>query len=210
MNPWLAVLIALLAGYLCGSFPTSYLLGRRKGVDLRVEGSGNLGATNAFRVLGPFTASMVLLVDLLKGAFPVWLALTPRLAVLGPTGDALALAAAMGAVLGHAFSPWVGFRGGKGVATAAGAFLTLAPWGAIPAFGIWLILLLSTRIMSIASIAAAAALPVTLLVHTLSHPDSQPRWATLVASVVLGALILLRHRENLRRLRRGEEKPLWS
>jgi glycerol-3-phosphate acyltransferase PlsY len=210
MNPWLAVLVALCAGYLFGSFPTSYLLGRRRGVDLRVEGSGNLGATNAFRVLGPFTASLVLLVDLFKGAFPVWLALTDRFATLGPTADALALAAAMGAVLGHAFSPWVGFRGGKGVATAAGAFLTLAPWGALPAFGIWLILLLSTRIMSIASIAAAAALPVTLLVHTLSHPSAQPRWATLIASVVLGALILLRHRENLRRLRRGEEKPLWS
>jgi glycerol-3-phosphate acyltransferase PlsY len=209
MNPWLAVLVALLVGYFFGSVPTSYLAGRRKGMDLRLEGSGNLGATNAFRVLGPGWAVFVLVIDILKGAIPVWLALRGLLPD-GPTQDATALAAAVGAVLGHTASPWVGFKGGKGVATAAGAFLTLAPWGAIPAFGVWIILLLTTRIMSIASIAAAATLPITLLMHALSHPGEQPRWATIAASLLMGALVLWRHRDNLRRLRQGEEKPLWS
>ncbi len=209
MNPWLAVIVALLVGYFFGSFPTSYLAGRRRGIDLRVEGSGNLGATNAFRVLGPGWASVVLVVDILKGAIPVWLALEGFLPE-GPTHDAAGLAAAIGAVMGHTASPWVGFKGGKGVATAAGAFLTLAPWGALPAVGVWLLLLFTTRIMSIASIAAAAVLPISLVVHTLSHPETQPRWATLIASIVLGALVLWRHRDNLRRLRQGEEKPLWN
>ncbi len=209
MNPWLALLVALVVGYLFGSFPTAYLVARRRGIDLRVEGSGNLGATNTFRVLGPWAGGAVLLIDLLKGAIPVELALIPVLPA-GPTADASALACAIGAVIGHTASMWTGFRGGKGVATAAGAFFTLAPWGALPALAVWLLLLLTTRIMSIASIAAAAVLPVSLIVYAATHRDSDPRWATLIASVLLGAFVLWKHRDNIRRLRQGEEKALWS
>ena len=208
MNPWLAMLLALGVGYLFGSFPTAYLVARQKGVDLRVEGSGNFGATNTFRVLGPWAGGFVLIIDLLKGAVPVAFALASILPE-GPMADASGLAAAIGAVIGHTASMWTGFRGGKGVATAAGAFFTLAPWGALPALAVWLLLLVTTRIMSIASIAAAAVLPVALLVHMVSH-DAQPRWATLAASVVLGIFVLWRHRDNMRRLRQGEEKALWS
>ncbi len=209
MNPWLATLLALLVGYLFGSFPTAWLVARQRGIDLRTEGSGNLGATNTFRVLGPWAGSAVLVIDLLKGAIPVGLALASILPS-GPTADASALAGAVGAVLGHTASVWTGFKGGKGVATAAGAFFTLAPWGAVPALAVWGLLLLTTRIMSIASIAAAAVLPVSLIVHTFSHRDAQPHWATLAASVLLGAFVLWKHRDNIRRLRQGEEKALWS
>lgn len=204
-----ALLFSSIAGYLLGTLPTSYLVGRAtRGIDLRQHGSGNLGATNAFRVLGWRAALPVLLVDVAKGAVAVLVG--KSLLPSGPTGEFGQLAAAVTVVLGHITSPWVGFRGGKGVAPTAGAFLTLAPWGAIPAIGVWLFLLLLTRVMSVASIAAAAVFPVCLLVHELSRFGRPSHWSTLVVSTAVAVLVVVRHRSNIQRLRAGTEKPLWT
>ena len=209
MNPSVAIALGLLLGYLLGSIPASYVAGRLlRGIDLREHGSGNLGATNAFRTLGWAAAIPVLLFDIGKGVLAVWIGLR-FLPSLPELPDLTALVCATGAILGHSFSPFVGFRGGKGVATAAGAFGMLAPWAMIPAFVVWLGLLLSTRIMSIASIAAAIVLPVNLIVHELLTPETSPRWATLLVSALIGAWVVLRHRANLKRLREGTEKGLW-
>jgi glycerol-3-phosphate acyltransferase PlsY len=211
MNPWLASLLGLALGFGLGSIPASHLAGRWfKGIDLRDHGSGNLGATNAFRVLGPVAAIPVLIVDVGKGALAVWLAFA-LLPAVEQAADLVALLAAVGAVLGHSFSPFVGWRGGKGVATAAGAFGTLAPWAMLPAFLVWLLLLLTTRIMSVASVAAATVLPVNLLTaELLTRGEGEPfRVATLAVAFLTAAWVVLRHRSNLSRLRRGEEKVLW-
>jgi len=204
----MTVLLALLLGYLLGSIPASFVAGRLRGVDLREHGSGNLGATNVFRVLGPAYAVPVLLVDLGKGALAVALA-TLLLPPLPKVPDLLPLLCGAAAVVGHSLSPFVGFRGGKGVATAAGVFLYLAPWATVPAFAVWLFLLLLTRIMSIASIAGAAVLPMNLLVFELLRRDAPFRWATVAAALLIAVWVVWRHRSNLERLRQGRESALW-
>jgi glycerol-3-phosphate acyltransferase PlsY len=209
MSPLLKILVGLAAGYLLGSIPTSYVLGRTlRGLDLREHGSHNLGATNVFRILGWPWAVLTVVVDVGKGALAVWLGLHTALA-LQSVPDAVALVAGCGAILGHSFSPFVMFHGGKGVATAAGTFLTLAPWAMIPAVAVWALLLVTTRIMSIASLAAAAVLPVTLILHELTRREGTPHWATLAASLLVGVFVYVRHRENILRIRAGTEKVLW-
>ena len=186
----------LLLSYLLGSIPTSYLIGKYlHGIDLRQHGSGNLGATNAFRVLGPGSALPVVLVDIGKGFVPVWL--FPRLAGAG-IGWTLAFGAA--AILGHLFSVWVRFRGGKGMATGAGVFLALAPWAVLGGLVIWLTLTFATGYVSVGSISAAATLP--LLVALTPHAGGQ---ALLWFSLALGAFVVWAHRANIKRLLRGEE-----
>ncbi len=188
---------ALLAlAYVIGATPTSYWVGRvGHGVDLREAGSGNLGATNAFRVLGWKSALPVVVVDIAKGWGPA--ALFPALAgVSFPWSFAFGLAA----VLGHMFSFWVGFRGGKGMATGAGMFLALAPAAVGAALVLWLVVTLSTGYVSLASIIVAAALPPMIAVTP--HEGG----TTLVwLSSALAVFIIWKHRSNIGRLRRGEE-----
>ena len=199
--------IATVVAFLLGSVPTSYIAGRLlRGIDLRQHGSGNLGSTNVFRVLGASAAVPVLLADVAKGALAVAFGSLPAFRV--GNADLVALLCAIAAILGHSFSPFVGFRGGKGVATAAGAFLTLAPWGAVPAVAVWLALLLTTRVMSIASLSAAMVLPISLLVHELSGVDGH-HWSTLAASCLVTLIVFWRHWPNILRLRQGQEKGLW-
>jgi glycerol-3-phosphate acyltransferase PlsY len=185
----------LLAAYLLGATPTAYLAGRvARGIDLREHGSKNLGATNVYRVLGWRWAIPVALIDIGKGAVPVaWLA--PM------AGGGLWLAVALGgaAVLGHIFSPFVGFKGGKGVATAAGVFLALAPLAVAVALPLWGACLWLTGYVSLSSILAAAAFPVLVW---LTRGRADP---ALWASVALAALIVLSHRSNIRRLLAGTE-----
>ncbi len=193
MIPALLVLVA----YLIGATPTSHWVARGVyGVDLRTEGSGNLGATNTFRTLGARAAVPVMLVDIGKGWLPVWL--FPALD--GAPSPTWALAYAAAAVMGHVCSFWVGFRGGKGIATSAGAFLALAPWSVLLAFGVWLTTLALTRIVSVGSLAAAVAL--TVGVATLPHRGSD---ALLPFTVALAAFAFWTHRSNIGRLLRGEE-----
>lgn len=187
----------LVASYLLGSIPTSYLMGRLvRGVDLRLEGSGNLGATNAFRVLGWRLALPVLLVDLFKGWAPAFF--FSRWAGVGP-GWALAFGAA--AIFGHVFSLYMRFRGGKGVATSGGVFLALAPWAALVALLVWGLLVATTRIVSIASIGAALVIPIVVALAQGGGP-------LLWLSVGLMIFVVYAHRANIRRLLRGEERRI--
>lgn len=187
---WLFLILA----YLLGSFPTSYLVGRWRGVDLRRLGSGNLGATNAFRILGWRAATPVVIIDIAKGIVPT--ALFPLWAGAGHLGWAMAYGAA--AIIGHMFSVFVRFRGGKGVATSAGVFMALAPWAVLIGFAVWGLTVVLTRVVSMASILAAVVLPVAVFV------TNEPR-AVFWLSVGLSVFVIYAHRENIRRLARGEE-----
>lgn len=191
MIPWLL----LLASYLLGATPTSYLIARSvRGIDLREHGSGNLGATNAFRVLGWKAATPIFLFDIFKGwlpaaLFPLW---------DGVEGWAWPLAYGAAAVIGHVFSIYVGFRGGKGVATGAGVFLALAPTAVLAGLAVWLLLVFTTGYVSLASITAAVVLPVAVLIVQGANP-------IFYLALVLAAFVIYAHRSNVRRLLRGEE-----
>lgn len=181
--------------YLVGATPTSYIAAKLgRGIDLREHGSKNLGATNVYRVLGWKYAIPVGLVDVAKGAVPV--ALFGRWAA-GPDWLPVALGAA--AVLGHVSSPYVRFKGGKGVATAAGMFLALAPLAVVLAVPVWGLCLWLTGYVSLSSILAALSFPVLV---QLTAPGARP---TLYASLALAALIVFTHRANIRRLLAGTE-----
>ncbi len=186
----------LLVSYLLGSMPTSYLIGKYfHGLDLREHGSGNLGATNAFRVLGAKSALPVMLIDVGKGFVPVWL--FPRLVGEG-FGWTLAFGSA--AIVGHMFSVWVGFKGGKGMATSAGVFLGLAPWAVLAGLALWCVLTFGTGYVSVGSIVTALALPA--LVALTPHLGGT---ALIWFSAALAAVVVWAHRGNIRRLVRGEE-----
>lgn len=189
------VVMAIVGSYLIGAIPTSYIVGRLfRGIDLREHGSKNLGATNLFRVLGWRYAIPVGLFDLTKGALPVLL-----LGPLGPSGDLFPLLCGITAVLGHVFSVFVGFRGGKGVATGAGVVLAVAPWAVAVAFAIWIVLVYATGYVSVGSIVAAAAYPGAVY---LLHPVQRPY---LWVHLLLAAAIIWFHRANIRRLLHGTE-----
>jgi acyl phosphate:glycerol-3-phosphate acyltransferase len=185
----------VVVSYLVGAIPTSYLVGRGvHGIDLRRHGSGNLGATNAFRVLGWRSALPIFVIDILKGFAPVFL--LPRLDGAGTIGWTLAYGAA--AIIGHMYSAYVGFRGGKGVATSAGVFLALAPLAVLGGLGIWGLLVFTTGYVSLGSIAVAAALPFLVFATGAARE-------VLALSVVLAIFVIFAHRANMKRLLRGEE-----
>ncbi len=194
MNATAAVWIAL--SYLLGAIPTSYLAGRLfRGIDLREHGSKNLGATNVYRTLGWRYAIPVALVDIAKGAVPV-LVFAPR----ASDSQLFALACGIAAILGHVFSVFVRFRGGKGVATAAGVMLGLTPLALGIAAAAWVAVLTLTGYVSLASITAAAILPLAVrLLERLDHPE------ILWLDALVAAAIIWFHRANIRRLLNGTE-----
>lgn len=215
-------LLAIVASWLIGGIPFGVILGRLRGIDIRQHGSRNIGATNVGRVLGRRWGVACFVLDAAKGAGPVLLAG----AMLGPLGaDPLALtpAAAWGwlgvaaaAVAGHMVSPWLGFRGGKGVATAAGAMAALWPLLTIPvlaAAGTWILTVRIGRMVSLASIAAAVSLPVFTGVwiagRRLAAPETAVDWTALAApaclTTLVAAAVVLRHRANIGRIRAGTE-----
>lgn len=187
--------VMLLLAYLIGATPTSYVagkLGRR--IDLREHGSKNLGATNVYRVLGWAYAIPVALIDVAKGAIPV--------AILGPWANGPAwftVALGLAAVVGHIFSPYVRFKGGKGVATAAGMFLALTPIAVAISIPIWIFALWLSGYVSVASLTVAALFPVWVRLTAQEQPYAF--WA----AVVLAMIIVYSHRHNIRRLREGTE-----
>jgi acyl phosphate:glycerol-3-phosphate acyltransferase len=188
--------LLVVAAYLIGAFPTSYAVGRAvHGIDLRQHGSGNLGATNAFRVLGWKAATPIFIVDILKGFVPAfWF---PH--VDGMAGAPVwALAYGTAAVIGHVFSVYVRFKGGKGVATGAGVFLALSPLAVLGGLVIWAVLAFGTGYVSLGSVVAAASLPVLVWLSGAS-PE------VLLLSLVLATFVVYAHRANIRRLLRGEE-----
>lgn len=190
----MSFLFAILASYLAGSIPFAMLAGKLKGVDLSKQGSGNPGATNAIRVLGPAVGVPVLALDVLKG----YLAVTAIAPLAGAGGEMARLACGAAAVLGHVWPVLLRFRGGKGVATAGGVFLGLAPAATGIAAAVFVVALLVGRWVSVASMAAAVALPVALAVRGASR-------ALLVAGLATLVLVLLRHRANFARLASGTE-----
>lgn len=180
--------------YLVGSVPTAYLLVRMAvGQDIRTRGSGNVGGTNALRTAGWRIGITVTLIDVVKGVLAVWL-----MRLYNPESGWVA-AAVLAAVLGHCYPVWLKFSGGKGVATGFGAFLVIAPLSALAALGLWFVVLVIARWVSLASMVASAAFP--LLLKLIDRPDLRTLAAVSVAAVV----IVLRHVSNMRKIVAGEE-----
>ncbi|HEV7365384.1 MAG TPA: glycerol-3-phosphate 1-O-acyltransferase PlsY [Gemmatimonadales bacterium] len=192
----MAAALWLLASYFLGAIPTSHLVSSTFAkIDLRGHGSGNLGATNLYRVLGWKYALPVALFDIAKGAIPV-LVFAPR----GSDSELFALACGIAAILGHVFSVFVGFKGGKGVATAAGVMLALTPIALAVAATVWAVVVLLTGYVSLGSIAAAAVLPVA--VYVLENPRT-PELLWIDTLIAAGVIVL--HRRNIQRLLKGTE-----
>jgi glycerol-3-phosphate acyltransferase PlsY len=186
----------LLVSYFLGAIPTSYLLSRLfAGIDLRQHGSGNLGATNLYRVLGWKYAIPAALVDIAKGVVPV-LVFAPQVS----DSQLFALACGVAAIVGHVFSVFVGFKGGKGVATAAGVMLALAPIALLVSAAVWGVLVRLTGYVSLGSIVAAAVLP--FAIYLLE--DSRTPTLVWIAGAIAAAVIIL-HWRNIQRLIRGTE-----
>lgn len=204
MDPGTTAAILIAAGYFIGSVPIGFLIAKLVfRIDLRTAGSGNIGATNVGRTLGAKWGVGCLVFDALKGVVPTLL----PFAVNWPTGwrDPVMVACGAAAVVGHVFPVWLGFRGGKGVATGAGVAIVLAWQAAVAAAVTFAIVFLAKRIVSLSSIAAAVVYAVVVLV--LCEPTSRENWPLIAFAVAIPALIVVRHRENIARLVRGEEKP---
>jgi glycerol-3-phosphate acyltransferase PlsY len=199
----LTALLLLLTSYLLGSIPFGLILARMcGGTDVRKAGSGNIGATNVARVAGPLPGILTLLLDAGKGWFAVWLAGR----VLSADAGILVLAGFF-ALLGHCFPVWLGFRGGKGVATAAGIFAELCPEALLAALILFALVVWFWRYVSLGSLTAAAALPV--LLYLLWAPHFAPPTIVNLGSLAMALLVIFQHRANIGRLARGEE-PQFS
>jgi len=196
--------LAALLGYLIGALPSGVMIGRLRGVDPRAAGSGRTGTTNALRTLGPALAAVVLLLDVAKGAAAVlvggWIART-----LGADDAWSAALAGVAAVVGHVRSVFIGFGGGRGVATGAGAMLVLAPLSLLAAIPVFAVLVWRTRYVSLGSIGAAVAMALGVAVlYALGWAGVE----ALVAAVLIGAVVVVAHADNLERLRAGTERKL--
>ena len=203
------VFLVLVLSYLLGSIPTSIIAGRvAGGMDIREHGSGNAGATNVYRVLGLGPAILVALVDVAKGSVAVLV--ISGIQVGAPpqlSADILKILAGGTAVAGHIWTIFAGFRGGKGMATAIGALAFIAPAALSAALVVWLILLFTVRIMSLASLSAAIILPLATWVWE-TNPDGSTSLELLWFSIGLCLLIFYTHRANIGRILRGEEPRL--
>lgn len=201
-----AYLFTGIVGYLLGSIPTGYLVGKARGIDLRTVGSGNIGATNVFRTLGKGLGILVLVIDGLKGyAACAWV---PDMVFgyLTQKGgqpdtrfyDVLRIAGGLSAVLGHNYTCWLKFKGGKGIATSAGMLAALVPLAFVIVLGIWIVMFAVTRYVSVASIAGAVALPFAAYLTKNS--------ATIVlVTAFMSVLAVYKHRSNIQRLLNGTE-----
>jgi glycerol-3-phosphate acyltransferase PlsY len=222
MQLWLCPLLA----FLCGSIPFGLIIAKAKGVNIREHGSGNIGATNVLRVVGKKYGITCLLLDALKGFIPVVLAISlirfegmknpMSIAALAPyaqdfpmlTAQIFQVVTGLCAVLGHNYSPWVGFKGGKGIATSAGVFIALMPAAIVILMVVWLLVFLVSRYVSLASIIAAAVLPLVTLWGSWFHGKIQNgTWnkPLFAFTVVIAVLAVWKHRGNIGRLRNGTE-----
>jgi glycerol-3-phosphate acyltransferase PlsY len=187
--------LAALAAYAIGAIPVGFLIARAFGIgDIRRHGSGNIGMTNVLRTAGKLPAVLTLVGDVVKGA----LAVTAG-AALGAGDPAAAAIAAVAAVIGNCWSVFLGFRGGKGVATGLGALLRLVPWAIVPAVIVFAAVTLTTRYVSLGSVLSAIGVPLAAL--ALGYPGVK-----VVAAALAAAIVVLRHRENIERLRHGTER----
>lgn len=219
-------------GFLLGSVPFGLLLGKLKGVDIRDHGSGNIGSTNVFRTLGKKSGITCLILDLLKGFAPVLLAINlariedasflfsieflKSLTEAVPASkqfqvQSIHVLTALAAILGHNYSPWIGFKGGKGIATSGGALLALMPAAVILLVLIFIIVARITKYVSVGSIATGIALPLLTLYGSWYHgkiADGTWNKPLFIFSIVAGALAIWKHRSNISRLRAGTENKI--
>ena len=198
----LVFIVIAVAAYLLGSIPTGYLVARAKGIDIRTIGSGNIGAANVFRILGKPAGILVLVVDGLKGfAACSWLAdfVVQPFTVAPDKIECLKIVAGICAVLGHNYTCWLKFKGGKGIATSAGVYFALAQKAAGIALGTWVVVFALGRYVSVASIAAAVALPTAVWLTTDSLFLG-------IVTTALGLLAIFKHRDNIQRLLNGTER----
>lgn len=201
-----AILLAAVLSYLVGSLPFGLIIGKLvRGIDIREHGSRNIGATNVARVVGGKWGIVVLVLDALKGALPVYL--FPTLLLSSESSGVLHVQVACGvaAMLGHMYPCWLGFRGGKGVATAAGIVLVMAPIASAVALGTFGVVFAVTRIVSLSSILAVSAFTVAQLWLLRPNPFAIETWSLAAFSIGAPLLIIYRHRSNIVRLLRGEE-----
>lgn len=205
MSTTTALILSAITGYLCGSLPFGYWAGRLKGIDIRQHGSGNIGATNVIRVLGKPVGIPVFLLDMLKGWLPVilarhWMSQAAGGAELLST---TAVVAGFSAVLGHMFTFWLQYKGGKGIATTAGVLLGISVAGFIGGWIAWLVFFFATRYVSLASIAAAVAVPSSIALMMWR----EGRWDAVLLGfgIVVGVLAIYKHRANIQRLLAGTE-----
>jgi glycerol-3-phosphate acyltransferase PlsY len=203
----IGVAIVIVVSYCAGAIPFSYIAGRVfAGIDLRQHGSGNLGASNTFRFLGPKIALFVLVADIAKGFLPVYFA--PVYGVGHTMPDLwLMYIAGFFAVVGHMFSVFVAFKGGKGIATTAGVFMALAPAAFVGAFVVWAVVMGTVRIVSIASMAGAIVLPGVVYTTQRLGLVAADR-SLLVLSIAITIVVLVKHRSNIKRLLAGTEPVL--
>ena len=205
MSLWLTAFALIAAAYFCGALPFGYWMGKWWGVDIREHGSKNIGATNVIRVLGKRAGIPVFILDLLKGLVPTMFAQwwMERQGAVASVASVVAVCCASATVLGHMFTFWLGFKGGKGVATTAGAVLGLAPLALLISIGAWLVTYFLSRYVALASIISALVLPVAMVVlMTYQH-----KWNSVMLGfgIVTGVLIVVRHRTNIARLLSGTE-----
>ncbi len=214
--PVLSYILTALGAYLLGSIPFGFLVAKAKGIDIRSVGSGNIGATNAMRVLGKPAGIFVLVMDALKGFGACFLGVliyshyfnqfnglhstTASIPMPSQEGaEHFATIAGIFAVLGHNYTCWLKFKGGKGIATTAGVYLALAPWALLIALAVFILALVASRIMSVASMSGAVALPAAVWVMT-------PHNVFLgIVTTALGALAIYKHKSNIQRLLAGTE-----
>ncbi|MDA0803391.1 MAG: glycerol-3-phosphate 1-O-acyltransferase PlsY [Planctomycetota bacterium] len=207
--PWT---VGWIVSFVCGSIPFGLLIARAKGIDIRTRGSGNIGATNVGRVLGKPLGYLCFLLDALKGALPVlWVGSTHGVlgtapADITPEVQLAWFAMPVCAVLGHMFTPFAGFKGGKGVATAFGGLLTMWSIATIPVLAagvVFAVVTKVTRYASLGSIVASVALPIAVFAW-----GGEPAWPTSALSALLGAAVIWKHRSNIARLRAGTENRI--
>jgi glycerol-3-phosphate acyltransferase PlsY len=199
----LATLLLVLAGYLLGSVPFGMIFGWLfGGKNVRQHGSGNIGAANVSRVVGPVAGILTLVMDAAKGAVAVWLA-----ARFTDHNAGAMILAGLAALLGHCFPVWLRFKGGKGVATALGVFIELSPTAALSAFVLFLLVVAFWRYVSLGSLVAAAAMP--LLIYFLWAPGHAPPLVITLGTLLASAFIFYKHDANLQRLVDGTE-PKYS
>lgn len=202
---WLFIPLA----FLLGSIPFGLLLGKVKGIDIREHGSGNIGSTNVFRTLGKKSGLVCLLLDILKGFFPVFLA--RHFVPDDTTGNTIEVLTALASILGHNYSPWIGFKGGKGIATTGGALIALMPAAVVLLIIIFAIFTFTTKYVSIGSIATGFALPIVTIYGSWHHgkiADGTWNKPLFLFTIVAGALAIWKHRPNITRLRAGTENKI--
>jgi glycerol-3-phosphate acyltransferase PlsY len=199
-------IVTILLAYLLGSVPTGFLVGKARGIDIRTIGSGNIGATNVFRALGTPAGVFVLLADALKGWLAVAVVANLCCTWAAPSASAAVrewfrIVAGFCAILGHNYTCWLHFKGGKGIATSAGVLVALVPYALLIILAIWIVVLATTRYVSVASICASAALPAATWLTGGSG-------TLIIITGAMAALAIYKHRSNIRRLLAGTENQI--